>query len=648
MMEPTKKHIFFQRACDFGPVFLGVSALWVKLVFFSLSLRNVWWAPETSLGEWLIAHVDILNMTAATVLILFAPIIVLPRVWGFVLVLAVDLVVSTLIVTNNMHFRYFGNIMPFSQVSSVRNVTYVLPSILLQLRLVDIAYYIDIVVGILIVPFYRISCQHVPSLERNVRLRICCRSMLVGALVATPTLRMLSQGKDLLFAYTNLQREVVATVGLVPYYLGDAIFHARSRLHGIAQADRSHALRFVMNQRYQNRGSQSNFFGIARHRNVIMIMAESLQAFPIGLKINGQLIAPRISTFAQESLNFVNFYDQTNLATTSDGEFTSLQSLHPLSAGSVGGRYPQTKFYALPELLSAHGYTTLSACGESGTMWSMNKMHPRLGFQQSLFQEQYQIREHIGEWMADDDFFTQTLAILKAQKTPFLAYMITSSNHHPFEIPRKFRVLDLGELEGTYEGNYLHSVHYFDQAFGNLIDLLKNNELLDESVVVLYGDHQAYLDGTKLADHLGLGQMSSYDSFRLRKRVPFLIRLPKGLAAGPRSTTGGHLDIAPTILSLLGVLNDDIVMFGKDLTQGQDSFVVFRDGSFADGTHLFINGFGATSAVHCYEMKSGRQIDCGRLEKRTRSAAEQLEISDLIIRGNLIPFLMAARRMKSD
>jgi phosphoglycerol transferase MdoB-like AlkP superfamily enzyme len=281
-------------------------------------------------------------------------------------------------------------------------------------------------------------------------------------------------------------------------------------------------------------------------------------------------------------------------------------------------------------------------------MWSMNKMHPRLGFQQSFFQEKYQIHERIGEWMADKDFFIQTIPILKAQKKPFLAYMITSSNHHPFEIPKELRALNLGELEDTYEGNYLHSVHYFDQAFGKLIDLLKANELLDESVVVLYGDHQAYLDGTKLAGQLGLSKMSPYDSFRLRKRVPLLIRLPKALAAGPRSTTGGHLDIAPTILSLLGIFNENIVMFGKDLTQEQDSFVVFRDGSFADGTHLFINGFGATSALHCYEMKSGRKIDCGRLEERTRSATEQLEISDLIIRGNLIPYLMAARPMKSD
>lgn len=82
-------------------------------------------------------------------------------------------------------------------------------------------------------------------------------------------------------------------------------------------------------------------------------------------------------------------------------------------------------------------------------MWYMNKVHPALGFKLSFFQDDYQIRERIGEWKADGEFFTQTIPILKAQKEPFLAFLITSSNHHPFEVPSKYHVLNVGELEGT-------------------------------------------------------------------------------------------------------------------------------------------------------------------------------------------------------
>lgn len=103
--------------------------------------------------------------------------------------------------------------------------------------------------------------------------------------------------------------------------------------------------------------------------------------------------------------------------------------------------------------------------------------------------------------------------------------------------------------------------------------------MLERSVVVVYGDYQAYIDETRLAGLLGFGKRSPYDSFRFRKKVPFLIRLPKGLAAGPKDIAGGHLDIAPTLLGVIGIIDDDIAMFGRDSTQTKGSFVVFRDGA---------------------------------------------------------------------
>jgi phosphoglycerol transferase MdoB-like AlkP superfamily enzyme len=203
-------------------------------------------------------------------------------------------------------------------------------------------------------------------------------------------------------------------------------------------------------------------------------------------------------------------------------------------------------------------------------------------------------------------------------------------------------VLRLGELEGTLLGDYLHSVHYFDAVFGEFVDLLRERGLLDRSVLVLYGDHHGFLgDSPELARLLGFPERSEYDHLRVRKRVPFLIRLPHGDAAGVRDIAGGHLDIAPTILSLLGIAHEKRVMLGRDLTRAYAPLVVFRDGSFADGTHYFVNRFGPVSASSCYEAATGRAFDCGPLAGLRREARQRLEISDLIIRGDLIPAVTA-------
>ena len=236
------------------------------------------------------------------------------------------------------------------------------------------------------------------------------------------------------------------------------------------------------------------------------------------------------------------------------------------------------------------------------------------------------------------------MPILEAFEEPFLAFLLSSSNHHPYPLPRHYRVLQLGELEGTLLGDYLHSVHYFDAVFVEFIDSLRESGLLDRTVVVMYGDHHGFLGDTpELARLLGFPERSEYHHFYVRKRVPFWIRLPHGQAAGIRDVTAGHVDIAPTILGLLGIEDERRVMLGRDLTREAPHLVVFRDGSFADGAHYFINRFGPVSASRCYEADSGRPLDCEPLEGRRREARHRLEISDLIIQGDLIPALTAGR-----
>ena len=48
-------------------------------------------------------------------------------------------------------------------------------------------------------------------------------------------------------------------------------------------------------------------------------------------------------------------------------------------------------------------------------------------------------------------------------------------------------------MEGTKLGNYFKSVHYADGALGKFIEELDAAGLLDNTVLVLYGDHDARL-----------------------------------------------------------------------------------------------------------------------------------------------------------
>jgi phosphoglycerol transferase MdoB-like AlkP superfamily enzyme len=271
----------------------------------------------------------------------------------------------------------------------------------------------------------------------------------------------------------------------------------------------------------------------------------------------------------------------------------------------------------------------------------MKLMHKSLGFQRSYFEDRFDVQERIGSWMADREFFHQSLPILQSQESPFMSYLLTSSNHDPWNLPEKYRRLDLGDLEGSRFGDYLHSVHYFDGAFGELVDRLRESGLLDTSLVVVIGDHQAGLASTpEFSRVLGVGEDDHCRRVSIGRKVAMMIRLPRGEAAGERAVVGGHLDVAPTLLSLLGI-DDEPVMFGSDLTTGIDSVVAFRDGSFVDGERLFLNRFGPISGCSCYDVTSGGAIDCAPSERERNRVRETLEMSDLILRGNLVPSLSA-------
>ena len=73
--------------------------------------------------------------------------------------------------------------------------------------------------------------------------------------------------------------------------------------------------------------------------NIILVLAESLQRFVIGLEVDGNQVAPHLTAFSREALNFTRFYDQTHLGTTADAEWSALHSLYPLERGVVASGY---------------------------------------------------------------------------------------------------------------------------------------------------------------------------------------------------------------------------------------------------------------------------------------------------------------------
>ena len=622
-----------------------IASLWGKLVHISVRLPGLTWGEEEALHVFSVvrAYPHVLSATLASLLLLVAALPLVPRIGRFVLLLALNLILTSVAVADLLHVRFYADVSSTSDLSSTHMLAWVFESVLTLLRPGDALYYLDVVAGIIALPFYVRACRRIPGPDRRWMTSLSLGLLAAGLVLILPTARLVASDTRGIFAYGTVRLEAASAVGILPYHLSEALVSLASTGRTIGEPERQRVRRFLEEAR-QKKAPPSSLFGVAAGRNVIVISAESIQAFPIGLEVAGQPVAPRLTELARESLYFANFHDQTHLGSTSDAEFAIMQSLHPLPVGVVAAKYARNQYRGLPAILAEHGYSTFSAVAAMSHFWNMNQLHPRYGFQRSFFEDSYRVTERISAWMSDRDFFAQTMPILEAQTEPFMGFILSSSSHHPYVIPEQYRVLQLGELEGTMVGDYLHAVRYFDQVFGELLDRLRETGLLDRSVLVVYGDHQAFLgEFPELPRLLGLPSLSEYQRFRIVKKIPLFIRLPHGEAAGVRTVAAGHVDVAPTLLGLLGIDDDGAVMLGRDLNRDGDALVVFRDGSFADGRHYFVNRFGPTFASRCYEAETGRTLDCGLLEAQRDAARERLEVSDLIIQGDLIPTLAAAR-----
>jgi phosphoglycerol transferase MdoB-like AlkP superfamily enzyme len=224
---------------------------------------------------------------------------------------------------------------------------------------------------------------------------------------------------------------------------------------------------------------------------------------------------------------------------------------------------------------------------------------------------------------------------------PFAAWLITLSLHHPFEaFPEAHKVLKLGALEGTSFGNYLHTMRFFDQALEDFKSALARDGLLDDSLVVVFGDHDAgFARDAALARTMGIGTDAA--SWLLNDRVPLFIRA--GGAGGeqttvdligPRALPAGQTDLAPTVLPLLGIDAAALPYLGRNLlaNSGVDAPVPRPYGDWLAAHQLFLAG---ERAAPCYDLAgrvAGELGPCAADDARARRARD---VSRLIVVDDL-------------
>lgn len=185
-------------------------------------------------------------------------------------------------------------------------------------------------------------------------------------------------------------------------------------------------------------------------------------------------------------------------------------------------------------------------------------------FAQVPSEQLHEIANATSGWESDRDNVTNLLSFIdnRDQSRPFFTFMFFESPHARYYFPPESAIAkpyrdDLNYATLSKEAlrndivpiknRYINSVHHLDMQFGRIFDYLKQHQLMDNTIVVLIGDH-----GEEFMEHGFWGHNSTFVDQQVR--TPLVIYAPNMQPLVSNQMTS-HMDVVPTIMPLLGVTN---------------------------------------------------------------------------------------------
>lgn len=407
--------------------------------------------------------------------------------------------------------------------------------------------------------------------------------------------------------YNSWNRVSVMTeFGEYTYTVSDLVLSVKSSLNTVFGVEKSketfnsfYESSSENNKNKEDKEDKDKYKNIFEGKNLLVIHAESIQQFAMDTSFNGVEVTPNLNKLAREGIYFSNFYAQESVGTSSDSEFTFSSSLLPASSGTVAVNYANRMYITTQKLLKEKGYYTFSMHANNGSFWNRLELHEALGYDRFFnYTDDYDIdfndpEQIVGMGLNDKEFFSQSVDKIKTiskENEQWMGTLIMLSNHTPFTDAAKasgyevdFKYDRFNEETGEYEtvsapfmentklGNYFKSVNYADQAIGELVEELDNEGLLENTVLVIYGDHDAkvkeseyerYLNYDPYTDSVleegdeGYVPVDEY-CYNLNRKVPFIIWTKDHSEYEPVKIDkiGGMYDCQPTLGHLFGYEN---------------------------------------------------------------------------------------------
>lgn len=358
----------------------------------------------------------------------------------------------------------------------------------------------------------------------------------------------------------------------------------------------------------RNISDKNDYTGKFKNKNLITIMMESVGEAVFHDEYKEYF--PTLNKLYHEGITATNNYSPRNNCSTGESEFTSVTSLYTIETTCTVNTYKKNEYkQALLYMLRNNGYYTSAYHDWNDQYYARSVYENKLGSYRYYDIDDLKLNggTSYGSWPSDVEFFEKAIPNFIGQGR-FASYLVTVSSHMPYKYssPTGQKYFDMFKDTGlsTHVKRYLSKVKYVDLALEYLLKTLEESGKLDDTVIVLFGDHYPY--GLSDKDYAAL---APYDTEANQEvdRTPFIIYNSETEPEKIEKYTT-PLDYAPTLLNLFGIDFDPRYYMGHDIYSDYTDYVVYADNSWQNANGFYNASKGEFIPANGVELLSDEEI----------------------------------------
>ncbi len=317
---------------------------------------------------------------------------------------------------------------------------------------------------------------------------------------------------------------------------------------------------------------KNEYTGIFKDKNLVYIMVEAFDYMGID-----EQLTPTLYKLTQDGFFFDHFFSPQYSCATGESEFIGLTSLVPRTGICSPNTYTNNTYNrSIFNLFNDAGYFSSSYHNYSDKFYQRTELHQKLGSTYFYNNDDLEIKTLKG-WPSDVNLMEEAFKVY-GDKQRFFSYIITSSTHFPYDIDSTLGNRYLDEINALYPDLPLNVQRYkskameLDRSIETLINLLDAQGILEDTVIIMYGDHFPLKTDKQVFLDYGDPYNERAKGFNINM-LPMIIYNSE--VKGERlSTVSSTFDLVPTIANLFDLDYDPRFYFGVDMFDTNQERVV--------------------------------------------------------------------------